>query len=602
MAIKVTDFIAQSIEALGVKHVFMISGGGAMHLNDSIGKCNGIQYICNHHEQASAIGAEGYARATGKPGVVVVTSGPGGTNTLTGVLGQWLDSVPVIYLSGQVKTETTIESCRNLGLRQLGDQEINITDIVRPITKFAEILRTPADVKWLFEKAVYICTHGRPGPVWIDIPLDIQGAMVEENELKGFDDKEAEESYNTDAIHRDVLTTLEMLKKAERPVFLAGHGIRIAGAQRLFLEVIEKMGIPVISTFNGFDLIPSAHPLYAGRIGTIGDRAGNFALQNSDLLLSVGSRNNIRQISYNWSCFARSAKKIIVDVDPSELKKPTVQPDLPIEADAKIFLEILKKELEGEKLPSFDGWMRWCGERKKRYPVVLPAYRKQGRWVNPYYFIEVLTKTLSSDAVVVAGNGTACVTLFQAGIVKSGQRFFWNSGCASMGYDLPASIGASIGLGKTVICLAGEGSLQMNMQELQTVVFHKLPLKIFVLNNKGYASIKQTQESFFGGHYVACDEKSGVSFPDMKKISKAYGLGYQVIKNHRSIEEKIRNFINKPGPEVCEVMLMPDYKFSPKLSSERKPDGRIVSKPLEDMFPFLERVEFRKNMIIKEQE
>ncbi len=599
--IKVSDYILKKLVEYGIRDVFMISGGGAMHLNDSVGKCKDINYICNHHEQACAIAAEGYSRVSGKLSVVIVTTGPGGTNTLTGIIGQWLDSVPVLYISGQVKFDTTIESCRDIGLRQLGDQEINITDIVKPVTKFCAMIKNPLEVKKLLDKAIYIATHGRPGPVWLDIPLNIQAAMIEESLLLEYNQNEDSINFDKETLNLKVSQTVELLKKAKRPIFLAGHGIRISGAKELFLTLIEKMGIPVVSSFNGFDLIPSDHPLFIGRIGTIGDRAGNFAIQNSDLVICVGSRNNIRQISYNWDAFARAAKKIIVDIDAAELNKPTIKPDIAIHADAKDFLETLRFKLGNEKLPRFENWREWCIERKIRYPVVLPDHKENQKLVNPYYFIKVLSESMDDGSILVAGNATASVTYFQAGFVKKGQRIIWNSGCASMGYDLPAAIGACFASGKKdIVCLAGDGSLQMNIQELQTVFHHQLPIKLFYLNNKGYISIRQTQDNFFEGRYVAIDEGSGVSFPNIIKIAAAYGLHTEIIDNHENMKVKIQNILRSEGPLICEVKLPHDYIFSPKLSSERKADGSMVSKPLEDMYPFLNRDEFKQNMLISE--
>lgn len=601
--IKVTDYIISRLVEYGVKHVFMITGGGAMHLNDSVGKCKEIEYICNHHEQASAIGAEGYARTSGKLAAVVVTSGPGGTNTLTGVIGQWLDSVPVLYLSGQVKQETTIESCREIGLRQLGDQEINITDIVRPVTKFAAFVKKPEDIRFLLEKALHQATNGRPGPVWLDIPLDIQGAMVDEKSLRAYDPKVDEGVFATPPTRPQVEQVLEILKKSERPVLLAGQGIRIAGAQRHFLNAVDSLGIPIVSSFCGFDLIPTDHPFFMGRIGTVGNRSGNFVLQNADTLLSIGSRNNIRQVSYNWGAYARVATKIIVDIDAAELKKPTIKPDVAVHADAGAFLRELLAQMKSIPLPSWKTWVEWCRVRKIKYPPVLPGQRITQGLVNPYYLIETLTELMEEHAIAVAGNGTACVALFQAGKVKKGQRMFWNSGCASMGYDLPAAIGACIASGKKdVVCLAGDGSLQMNIQELQTVAHNRLPVKLFVLNNSGYISIRQTQDAFFEGRYVGCDWRSGVSFPDTAKLASAYGLPTAIIDSHQTMQEVITTALLTKGPFVCEVRLSPDYKFEPKLSSERKPDGRMVSKPLEDMYPFLDRDEFKSNMLIPEWE
>lgn len=602
--IKVSDYIVKRLVEYGVRHVFMITGGGAMHLNDSVGACSELNYICNHHEQASAIGAEGYSRVSGKIGVTVVTSGPGGTNTLTGVIGQWLDSMPALYISGQVKRETTIESCRELGLRQLGDQEINIVDIVRPVTKFAAVVSRPEDVRLQLEKALHLATSGRPGPVWLDVPLDVQGAMIDEALLSPYDPcEDPPMSAGPESLASQVEKVVERLSRAKRPVFLAGQGIGISGARTVFQEVASRLGIPVVSTFSGIDLIPTDHPLYMGRIGTIGNRSANFVLQNADLLISVGSRNNIRQVSYGWQTFARNAFKVVVDIDPAELLKPTVRPDLAVTSDAGAFLAELGRQIDSAQLPGWQEWVEWSAGRRRRYPPVLPHHRSATGLVNPYHFIEELTERLDSKAVVVAGNGTACVVLFQAGKVKDGQRIFWNSGCASMGYDLPAAIGASFAAdGRDVICLAGDGSLQMNIQELQTVVHHQLPIKLFVLNNDGYISIRQTQDAFFNGRYAGCDSRSGVSFPDVTKLAAAYGLQHAVIDDNGTVGAAIERVLAMNGPVVCDVRLSSDYKFEPKLSSEKLPDGRIVSKPLEDMYPFLDRDEFIENMISPDDE
>jgi acetolactate synthase-1/2/3 large subunit len=595
---RVSDYIFKTLADYGIRHVFMVTGGGAMHLNDAIGKEKRIKYICNHHEQACAIAAEGYSRTSGKLGVVVVTSGPGGTNAMTGVIGQWLDSVPVLYLSGQVKFETTIESCRKIGLRQLGDQEINIVDIVRPVTKYATMLTEPKDVRKEIEKAIHIATTGRPGPVWIDIPLNVQSALVEEETLEPFKNFERPIWLVGKELDNKVSEVINTLKSAKRPVFVAGHGIRISGSQKLFINTAKKLGIPIVTTFNGFDLIPTGHPLFIGRIGTIGDRAGNFAIQNADLLFSIGTRNNIRQVSYFWQTYARAAKKVVVDIDEAELNKPTLKPDIAVHADAGDFLREMHKQVDFEKFTQWEVWLKWCRERKEKYPSVLSEYSHRNDQVHPYYFMKILTEQIDGDTIIVAGNGSACVVMFQAGIVKKNQRIFWNSGCAAMGYDLPAAIGACFASGREVVCLAGDGSLQMNIQELQTVAHHKLPLKIFVLNNQGYVSIRQTQDSFFGGHRVGCNRTSGVSLPEFTKVATAYSLETMKIARHKDMEKKIRQVLDYEGPFLCEIMLTPDYVFSPKLSSQKMPDGRIVSKPLEDMFPFLDREEFKQNMII----
>lgn len=594
MKIKVSDYIAKRLIEYGVKHVFMVTGGGAMHLNHSLGRARGIKCIFNHHEQACAIAAEGYSRVTGKLAVVNVTSGPGGLNTLTGVLGQWTDSVPVLYISGQVKTETTIGSCAGLGLRQLGDQEADIIKIVKPLTKFAVSITNPRDTRRFLEKALHFATSGRPGPVWLDIPLDVQGALIEESRIPGYNKQKDTIPFDK-KVNSRISQAIRMLKNSKRPVLIAGHGIRVAGAQGLLPGLIKKLKIPILATFNGFDLLPSDNRYFIGRIGTLGSRAGNFALQNADLILFIGSRNNIRQVSYNWKSFARAAKKIIIDIDPAELKKPTIKPDLAINCDAGYFLKKLFKYAVTQ--PGWDWWLDWCRLRKEKYPVVLAKYQKSCA-VNPYYFIQKLTQLSSAGDVMIAANASACVVLFQAGVVKKNQRIFWNSGCAAMGYDLPAAIGACLANNKrNTICIAGDGSIQMNIQELQTIVYNKLPIKVFLLNNNGYVSIKQTQESFFGLPYVGCDSGSGVSFPSFAKIAKAYGLKAESIKGHRDMVDKIKRILKFNGPVLCEIILEPNYKFQPRVSSKRLDDGRIISKPLEDMAPFLSREELKANIL-----
>ncbi len=597
--IKLTDYVIKYLANAGTKNVFMISGGGAMHLVDSVGKEKRISYLCPHHEQAAAIAAEGYSRTSGKMGVVVVTSGPGGTNTLTGVIGQWLDSVPCLYLSGQVKFETTIESAPDIKLRQLGDQEINIVNIVKPVTKYAVFVKDPKTIRYHLEKAIYLATHGRPGPVWLDIPLDVQAAMIDPKKLKGYFPSKDVIVPDGKILKKKVKAALAVIKRSKRPIILAGQGIRISKAQALFLKLAERLDIPVLTSFCGFDLIPSGHRLFAGRPGTLGTRAGNFALQNSDCIICIGTRNNIRQISYNWEVFGREAKKIVVDIDPAELKKPTVRPDIVINADAKDFLTELEAQSKKIVLSGYKEWVDWCREKVSRYPVVLPEYRRRNKPVNPYLFADALTDLMKKGAVAVTGDGTACVSMFQAGKVKSGQRIFWNSGCASMGYDLSAAIGACVANKKRpVVCIAGDGSLQMNLQELQTVIGNKLPIKIFVLNNKGYISIRQTQDSFFNGRHVGCDPKSGVTFPDILKVAKAYGFHVEKLDNHAKMRNVIGRVLSRKGPVVCEVLLDPGQKFSPRVSSKKLPDGRMISKPLEDMFPFLDRDEFLENMIV----
>jgi len=592
--IKVSDYIAHFFYEKGVRHVFMVTGGGAMHLNDSFARVHPYEVTFNHHEQACAIAAEGLFRATGKTGIVNVTTGPGGLNALTGLMGQWTDSIPVLYVSGQVKFETTLMSCRDLPLRQLGDQEVDIVPIVKPLTKYAVSLVDPLQVRTVVEEAWFQAHQGRPGPVWIDVPMNVQGALVDETALKGFIPPSAQK----DEVDWERL--IPVLSGFKRPVIVAGHGIRLSNTHDSLLQLLRKWPVPVVTTFNGFDLLPADHPSFSGRIGTIGTRGGNFTLQNADGVLILGSRNNIRQVSYNWENFAHRAKKIVVDIDQAELSKPTVKPDYPICADLADFLPELVRRWEKPANDDDRAWLDWARERTRRYPGARPDQYAEKTRINPYAFMERWTGALSASSLVVAGNGTACVALFQAGIVHTGQRLFWNSGCASMGYDLPAAIGAAVGGASEVWCLAGDGSLQMNLQELATVAFRKFPIKLVYLNNGGYASIRQTQTNFFGGQY-GCGVTSGLGFPDMEKLAAAYGIPYRKTQSIDQVSQDTAELLSVPGPVIWEVLLKLDYSFEPKLSSEKLPDGRMVSKPLEDLFPFLPREEFASNMIHTDQ-
>lgn len=597
--IKVTDFIARYLKSIGVEYVFMVTGGGAMHLNDSIGR--ELKYICNHHEQACAIAAEGYARTANKLAVVNVTTGPGGLNALNGVLGQWTDSVPVLYLSGQVKFETTIHACPEIkNLRQLGDQEVDIVKIVSPITKMAKMIVDPLEIKYYLQKAIHEATSGRKGPVWLDLPMNVQGALIDENKLKSFESP-SESNSDKVVLNNQINVVVEKLKTAQRPVILAGHGIRISGSISEFLELLNSCNIPVVTTFNGVDVIPDNHKNYIGRFGTLGTRAGNFTVQNADVLITIGTRNNIRQVSYNWEFFAREAYKIVVDIDEAELKKPTLKPDLSVCADAKDFINQLRTSLNKSIQKNHADWLIWAKLRKQKYPSVLPNYYEEVKGVHPYVFMEVLGKKLPSGSICVAGDGTACVAPFQAMPIRENVRVFWNSGCASMGYDLPAAIGACVANNfKDVFCLAGDGSLQMNIQELQTVIHHQMPIKIIYLNNDGYVSIKQTQDGFFAGHRVGSDPKSGISFPDILKLGEAYGFKTLQINSHKNLENEIDLIIDCHEPLICEVILTNDYKFFPKVASKKLEDGRMISAPLEDLAPFMDREEFRSNLFIKE--
>lgn len=589
MKIRVADFIAQSLAAHGVRHVFLVTGGGAMHLNDAFGRVKDLSYVACHHEQACAIAAEGYARVAGTMAAVNVTTGPGGTNAITGVWGAYVDSVPMVVVSGQVKFETVVRST-DLPLRQLGDQEVDITKMVASCTKYAVMVTDPSSIRYELERALRLATAGRPGPVWLDIPMNVQGALVDPSELKGYDPQEDAPPV------ADVSEVLERLAKAKRPVILVGQGIRAAGAHDKFLALAERLGVPVAVSFNALDVLWDDHPLFVGRQGTIGDRAGNFAVQNADLLLVLGARLNIRQISYAWEHFARAAFKIMVDVDEAELKKPTLKIDLPVHADLSDFLDrALAAPYQGEKPAS---WLAWCLERRRKYPVVLPEYWKVENAVNPYCFMDALFEALPGGSTVVSGDGTASVTSFQAAKLKRGTRLFHNSGSAPMGFDLPAAVGAAVASRREVVCLAGDGSIQMNLQELQTIVTHRLPIKIFVLNNRGYHSIRQTQQNYFPDNVVGCGTESGLGFPDMEKLAAAYDFPFRRATSHADMREAIAQTLSTPGRAICEVMLDLEQVFAPKLASRKLDDGRMVSSPLEDLAPFLPRAELAENMLV----
>lgn len=597
MKVKLSDYVAGKLVEHGICHAFMLTGGGAMHLNHSIGTHKAMQVVFNHHEQACAMAAEAYYRLTNKLAVVNVTSGPGGTNAITGVYGAWVDSIGMLVLSGQVKWETTVRST-GLPLRQYGDQELDIEELVRPITKFCVMVTDPMTIRYHLEKAIHLATSGRPGPCWLDIPLNVQGAQIETDQLKGFDPSELDEPWKSTDLSSAARNILEKIVNAKRPVVFAGGGVRLSGAHAEFLRLVDKLKIPVVTGWNAHDAIWDAHPFYCGRPGTIGDRAGNFVVQNADLLLILGSRLNIRQVSYNWGTFARSAYKIWVDVDQLEMKKPTVKADLPIHASLADLLPVLNAQEIQEPTEDHVRWLSWCKERQVRFPVVLPDYWNNER-VNPYCFMKTLFDALPEDQIVVTGNGSACVVGFQAAYLKPGQRLWTNSGCATMGYDLPAAIGACTATGgKPIVCLAGDGSIMMNMQELQTIAGSRLPIKIFVLNNNGYVSIFQTHRNFFGGVEVGGGPKSGVTFPDFGKLAQAFDFPFLRCMKHEDMADSIRRTLDSPGAAVCEIMLDENVVFAPKLGAKQWPDGRITSPPLEDLSPFLSREELQDNMII----
>jgi len=598
--IKLSDYVIQTLAGWWVRHIFMVSGGGAMHLNDSIGKEARITYICNHHEQAAAMAAECYARIAQVPGVVNVTTGPGGINALNGVFGAWTDSIPMLVLSGQVKRETCMATAGARGLRQLGDQEADIITMVKGITKYAVLVDDPASIRYHLERAWHLAQSGRPGPCWLDIPVDVQSAMIDVSKLRAYEPAEDALACNPSQLQQFCRTVRERVARAKRPVILAGTGVRLAGALDEFEQLIRKLRIPVATAWT-HDLIATDDELFCGRPGTIGDRAGNFAVQNADLVLILGSRLNVRQVSYNWKTFAPKAFKIQVDVDAAELDKPLVRPDLGIVSDLKVFLAELQAQLDSQSSPlDHESWLAWCRERVARYPVVQDRQRQPGPPLNPYHFMEELSAMLAEDDAVICGNASACIVPFQVMKIRKGQRLISNSGSASMGYDLPAAVGAAIARGgKRVICLAGDGSLQMNIQELQTVAYHRLPIKIFVLNNGGYLSIRSTQKNFFG-RLTGESAASGVTFPDFVKVACAYGIPGVRLDRVADLP-RVREVLAQPGPTLVDVVLDPEQEFEPRSRAKQLPDGKIVSPPLEDMYPFLGAEELAANTIEVEQ-
>ncbi len=623
MRIKVSDYIAKQLVEHGITQVFTVTGGGAMHLNDALGHEPGLHCLYQHHEQACAMAAESYARIHNTIGALCVTTGPGGTNAITGVVGGWLDSIPMLVLSGQVRYDTTAR-WSGVGIRAMGDQEFDITKAVDCMTKYSEMVIDPMRIRYCLEKAIYLAYSGRPGPTWLDIPLDVQGAYIETEELEGFDAAAYEAENGGQGLPGKVTeeTVREIIAKiraAKRPVLNAGNGIRIAGAYPVFEQVVKLLGVPVVTGWNSQDCMCTDDPLYVGRAGNMGDRPGNFAVQNSDLVFSVGSRLSIRQVGFNYKTWARAAYVIVNDIDREELKKPSVHADMRVHADAKDLLEAMERVLLTEETPVFGGgkglpgmnWLETCRMWKAKYPVVLPKHMAQddSREANVYALVQELSSRLLEDQITVVGNGSACVAGGHAYIIKKGQRFITNSAIASMGYDLPAAIGACLaaydprfrrdGDPEDIILLTGDGSIQMNLQELQTIIHHRMPVKIFLINNGGYHSIRQSQKNFFTGPLVGIGVDSGdLSFPDMEKLAAAYGYPYVKACHNSELGAAIERTLAMKGPAICEVFVTMDQNFEPKSSGKRLPDGTMVSPPLEDLSPFLPEAEMDAMMII----
>jgi acetolactate synthase-1/2/3 large subunit len=590
---KLSDYVMQYLARQNVKHVFMLAGGGAMHLNDSLGRCEGLRYVCNLHEQAVAIAAEAHARVTNHLSVAMVTTGPGGTNAVTGVAAAWLDSTPVIFISGQVKRA---DLKRDSGVRILGVQEIDIVSIVSTITKYAVTVEDPLSIRYHLEKAVHLALSGRRGPVWIDIPLDVQAAEIDPHSLTGFTEHIEEKTGNQ--LRAEVAQLVELLKRAERPVVLAGNGIRSAGAKEIFGELVDALRIPVLTTWLGLDLIPDAHPMCFGRPGSLAPRGANFTLQNSDLLLVVGSRLDMAMTAYAHDRMARGAVKIMVDIDPAEIRKMRTPIHLPIVADAKDFLEELKLASPSVSAQRYEPWVEKCQTWKMRYPLVLESQREMPDHLSMYHFSEVLSDELAPGDLIVPGSSGFAIEIFLLCLrIKTGQRCFHNRGTGSMGFALPAAIGASVASGKRTICVDGDGGFQMNIQELATLKRLRLPVKCFVANNDGYASIRASQNGYFK-RLTGADRTSGMTLPDLGEVTKAFGLPFVRIADKTDLREQIASVLQMNGPVVCEVIVASNEDRIPRAASYIRPDGSMGSKPLEDLFPFLPRDVFRAEMII----
>lgn len=593
---KLSDYVVGYLKSvLDVRHVFMVVGGANMHLADSIARNPEVKYICVQHEQAASMAAEGYARVRNGLGVALVTSGPGGTNAVTGLCCAWVDSTPCIFISGQSSTGDYTDGKT---IRQLGVQQINIIDVVKSVSKYSVLVTDPQTIRYHLDKACYLAQEGRPGPVWLDIPQNVQMANVEPDALTPWSFQEMPPPK--DDFGERLPEIVDLLKKAKRPILIVGNGVRLAKAQSLLSALIEKLKFPIITTWNGLDLVPEDYPLYVGRSGVFGQYGANFAVANADLILSLGSRLDTRQTGTNRKTMARAAKKIVVEVSIHELEKGLINIDIPVCADARVFLERLSPRLDGFRGEDIEPWLKRCQAWKRKYPCTLPEYFEQKDYVNSYVFVDVLSEELNDRDVIVTDMGTSLSCTHQAFKVKRGQRLFTNTGFAPMGYGLPAAIGAWFGSGRDrVICIHGDGGLQMNIQEFQTLVQYGVPLKLFIMNNREYVTIKHTQNAYFGGRIVGADVASGYSTPDFVQVARAYGLDTEVIHNHTDLRDKTRDVLARPGCVVCDVRILPDQPLVPVLLQHRRSDGRIVTDPIERLTPYLPEEEFKQNMIIE---
>jgi acetolactate synthase-1/2/3 large subunit len=599
--VKLSDYIFEFVAAQGIKHVFLVPGGGAMHLNDSLSRRDDIEFVCNLHEQASAIAAENYAKATNHLGAALVTTGPGATNAITGLVGAWLDSTPCIFISGQVKRVDRMfrQDGTPLGVRQVGVQEVDIVSMIQSVTKYAVTVTDPETIRYHLEKALYLATTGRPGPVWIDVPLDLQACQIEPAQLEPFNPTNNADSQEGD-LARCVSAVITALNRSERPLLLAGNGIRLARAQNDFRELVDVLDIPLETTWLAIDLIGDDDQRFVGRPGSIAPRGANFAVQNCDLLLAVGARLDRVLTGFNPERFAAHAHKIVVDIDAAELAKFGDSVQTKICTDAGAFIRTLLAR-RAEIIPQARGaWKDRCVSWKRQYPLVLPEHKCAEGPVSVYHFADVMSEELAPDDYIVSGSSGSAIELFLLALrVKDGQRVFHTTALGAMGFGIAASIGACIGGNRRrTICVDGDGGFQFNIQELETVKRLQLPITFFVLNNNGYASIRASQTAFFGEPRIGCDERTGQSLPDVRRVAEAYGLRTDAICEQSNLVADLRRVLSQQGPLVCDVRVIADEVRMPRLSSVQRADGSFVSKPLEDLWPFLDREEFKSNMLV----
>lgn len=596
---KLADFVISFLEKEGVEHVFGLTGGSVVHLFDSIDKNPNIECVFTHHEQAASFAAEAYSRVSENLGALIVTSGPGGTNAITGVAAAWLDSLPCIVISGQTRLEHTTQ---DKPVRQLGSQQLHVIDLVKSITNYAVMVEDPKRIKYHLQKAIYLARTGRPGPVWIDIPLNFQWIDIEPDLLPEFDPSVLEEKYESigKTLNEDLEKCIDLIKQSKRPLILAGQGIRLGHSVNAFRELIDTLKIPFVSSWMASDLIPTKHELYMGRIGLSGQRGGNLAIQNCDLLIALGSHLSIPLTGTNFDSFAREAKRIVVDIDHVELEYETVKIDVPVCCDVKIFIKELLNKLKDTDITHNENWEAKC-KLYKPLNAISSEWKKQDNLINQYVLVDTLSDLLNKDDIIVVdGGGTVVYSSFQGFKIQEGQRIILSSSIGAMGSGLPESIGACFASGKKrTICMCGDGSLQLNIQELQTIVHHNLPIKIFLFNNDGYLAIRHTQEGFLDQNYVGSDERGGMSLPNFMKVASAYGIKTKRVNNHKDLKEKLLWALNEEGPVLCEVMISRNQELSPRIGFDKNSDGTFSPRPLEDMHPYLDRKEFERLMTVK---